>query len=87
MVGHCNPSMACTRSISSTLLATFHIDFILTVSREPWKPSLDDLQLRGGEWAMIAERVEKLVDRCYGARLSVLRELGLSLPKSVTTLW
>ena len=49
--------------------------------REPWKPSLDDLCQRGGEWAMIADRVEKLIDRCYGERLSVLAELGLSLPQ------
>ena len=49
--------------------------------REPWKPSLDDLRQRGGEWAIVADRVEKLVDRSFGARLSVLAELGLSLPK------
>ena len=53
----------------------------------PWKPTMEDLMHRGGEWSILGDRVEELVDRSYGARFAVLEELGLSLLKATETTW
>ena len=53
----------------------------------PWKPTMEDLMHRGGEWAILADRVDELVDRSFGARIAVLDELGLSLLKATDRTW
>ena len=48
---------------------------------------MQHLEERGGEWAVLAHRIESLVERSFGAKLSVLDALGMRLSDVTDVRW